>query len=128
MNMVKTKLAKAKNLGDPVLGTSENSIYFYIANAPNIKIAIRIKGNNISCRVEAINGEKLVYEDIERLKKIGFGMASKDGLHMSQHYQVEGGPLVACGAYGSMIEQLKFLYEAHNIEAMDWGSINKQGV
>ena len=123
----KVKLRIATDLGDPVYGTSNGSTYITCLITPIFNMAVRVKGgSSFSMRCEP--RKKAKFEDMvaKRLVSIGFGVGD-EGAYASQHFKAEGGPLIGCGAYGAVCEQLRHLFGAENVTSLPWGDIKDAG-
>lgn len=116
-------LSKATKLGEAVNGTSNGSIYVCCLMAPYFNMAIRNNGNVLSIRVEPTTEQNLPTD----LKKLGFG-GNNLNEYLSQHFKCEGGPLSLCGAYGAIVEQVKFIFGGNAIKALLWDSVQDIGL
>jgi hypothetical protein len=79
------KLSNATELYQPVLGTSQSSVYYTFALFPGLKLAARIAGNKLSVRAE---GAALI-DYLDTLKD-NFKMDPSSG-YASAHYVVDEG-------------------------------------
>lgn len=91
------KLRDALVLYQPVLGSSQGSIYFVVALFTDLKIAVRLKDNQISIRVEG-NELPVIKDD---LILVGFDMKGDYGsLHVNAPSSLDAGKImgaVLCG-------------------------------
>ncbi len=114
----KIALRHATNLGQPVGGTSGGSTYITCMLHEGFAIALRDNGGTISLRVEPRGGGELTGLLQKQFKTLGFN--GEKGTYMSQHFKAEGGALVACGAYGAVAEQIRFLFGEEKTLTLPW--------
>ncbi len=119
-------LAEATILGEAVLGTSGGSVYITCLRTVHFNMAVRSKLNNtISLRIEATVLGGLDDNSSTKLATLGFVTAGP-GLHFSQHFKCEGGPLSGCAAYEAVVGQIRFLFD-NFLEALPWKDVQQAG-
>lgn len=83
------KLENATALGQKVAGTSPGSIYHVIALNPRVKLAARLKGENLSLRAE---GAQMTTAERQGLAKLGMDFTAS-GNYFSTHFELGDVPL-----------------------------------
>lgn len=120
------KLAQATEVGQAVTGTSSGSVYLCCALHDHFAVAVRDKqGGSMSLRIESTTGNPIPVTVANQLKEIGF--TGNPESHLSQHFNATGGALIPAGAYGAVMEQLRWLFGADKLTTLPYAAVKGKG-
>lgn len=86
LKAARVPLSAAEKMYQPVFGTDEGSRYYAIGFTPELAVAVRIKSNRVSFRVEPREGGQLTKEQQDILTRAGLNCAGdRASIHLEGH-------------------------------------------